>query len=277
MDFLKLFQFDEPKIMAIINMTPDSYYSTSRHQADAALLKSVEKSIEEGADCIDIGAVSTRPGSEFVTEEEELKRLIPALDLITKHFPNIPISVDTFRCKIAQHAHEHGASLINDVSYGSDPELIKYCSAQKLPYILMHLRGTPNNMMQNTNYENVVVEVFAELQKKSEALKKQGLTRIILDPGFGFSKTVEQNYELLKQLDYFKHLNFPIMVGLSRKSMIYKILNTTPENTLNGTSVLHTIALLKGAKILRVHDVKEAVECRTLVRAMESNQCYNMS
>jgi len=268
MDFQKLFHFDKPKIMAVINLTPDSFFEKSRVESHAELIQKAEKALVEGADWLDLGAVSTRPNSEQVALEEERNRLIPALELLVKKFPNTPISIDTFRAEIAREAYEKGASIINDVSNGQDEALLSFCAEKNIPYVLMHLRGTPNNMMQNTNYSNVVADVYAELQAKVEQLKALGMKRIVIDPGFGFSKTLDQNYSLMQHLDYFSTMQTPILVGVSRKSMIYKLLDSPPEEALNGTTVLHTVALLKGANILRVHDVKEAMECRTIVEKL---------
>jgi dihydropteroate synthase len=269
MDNQKLFSFDQAKIMAVINLTPDSYHAESRAQNHVMLARKVENAIREGADWIDLGAVSTRPGSAFVSLEEERKRLIHHLASLIKEFPETPFSIDTFRYEIAREAYENGAAIVNDVSNGQSLELLKFVAENDIPYVLMHMRGTPNNMMENTHYDDVVEDVLRELKTKLDFLASLGLKRVIVDPGFGFSKTLEQNYMLLKRLDRFGSLQKPIMVGISRKSMIYKLLGTTASDALNGTTVLHTIALLKGAKILRVHDVKEAVECRTIVNQIQ--------
>lgn len=261
--------------MAIINVTPDSFYKESRVESDKDLLTKTELSVHQGADWIDIGAVSTRPGSSLISSQEERKRIMPALKLISREFPSIPVSVDTYRFEIAEEALDNGASIINDVSYGQDEQLIKLCIANNCPYLLMHMRGAPNQMMGDTNYKHVVSDVYSSLQMRMETLKSQGMTRIVLDPGFGFSKTCEQNYDILKHLDYFKTLNAPVMVGLSRKSMIYKVLDCDADDALNGTTALHAIALLKGADILRVHDVKEAVECRKLLAQFKTVNLSN--
>lgn len=269
MDNQKLFSFEQAKIMAVINLTPDSYHAESRAQNRLLLAKKVETALHEGADWIDLGAVSTRPGSAFVSVEEERKRLINHLTFLVKEFPEAPFSIDTFRYEIAREAYENGAAIINDVSNGESPELLKFVAKNNLPYVLMHMRGTPNNMMENTNYNNVVEDVLNELQTKLDFLASIGVKHVMVDPGFGFSKTIEQNYLLIKQLDRFENLQKPIMIGISRKSMIYKLLDISASEALNGTTVLHTIALMKGAKILRVHDVKEAVECRTIVNQIK--------
>ncbi len=268
--FQHLYSFDNPKIMAVVNITPDSFYEGSRMNGESALLHEIQKHISAGAHWIDIGGFSTRPGATKVFEQEEIKRILPALKSITSHFPNIPISVDTFRCNVAKAAFENGASIINDVSLGSDTKLLTFCAEQNLVYTLMHSRGKPDNHLgENCEYKDLVKQVYVELQNKQRELIDLGMKRIIIDPGFGFSKTVSQNFELLKNLDYFTRLNAPVLVGLSRKSMIYKTLNFTPNEALNGTTALHAIAILKGAKILRVHDVKEAKEVIDLVGAMD--------
>jgi dihydropteroate synthase len=265
MKFPKLFSFERAKIMAVINTTPDSFYKNSRSQSEKDLLYLVENALNTGADWLDIGGVSTRPGASFVNLSEERNRVIPAIQRIKKEFPKAILSVDTFRAEIAKEACDFGASIINDVSNGADKNLLSFCAQNNVPYVLMHMRGTPDNMMQSTNYEHVVRDVYSELFNKQKELIQLGLKRLIVDPGFGFSKTLEQNYQLMNQLDFFKNLNAPLLVGISRKSMIYKLLNTDADAALNGTTALHTIALLKGADILRVHDVKEAVEVRKIV------------
>lgn len=257
----KLYSFDKPKIMAVLNVTPDSFYEGSRVREERELLRTVEKHINSGADWIDIGGFSTRPGATHVSENEEINRILPALRSIIKIFPNVIISVDTFRYQVARAAFENGAQIINDVSGGSDAEMLAFCAKNNLIYTLMHLRGTPDNHLgEHCQYAHVVEEVYTELKNKQKYLNDMGIKRMIIDPGFGFSKTISQNFELLSHLDFFNGLNAPILVGLSRKSMIYKILNCAPDEALNGTTALHAIALLKGAKILRVHDVKEAKE-----------------
>ncbi len=256
--------------MAVINLTPDSFYEESRVSDTQNFFKKIERAVSEGADWLDLGAVSTRPGSMHVDLDEERRRLMGFLDLVVRHFPGVPISVDTYRAEIAMEAVERGAQIINDVSFGSEPGLLAFCAKNDVPYVLMHLRGTPNDMMQNTDYSNVIQDVIDELQVKIDQLEKLGLKNLIVDPGFGFSKTLEQNYLLMKELEQFHDLNKPLLVGVSRKSMIYKLLETSPDASLNGSTVLHTVALLKGTSILRVHDVKEAVECRKLIQMLKS-------
>jgi len=256
-----------PKIMGILNLTPDSFYDGGRYKTDIDFLNQIEKMINEGVDIIDIGAISTRPGSIEVNQEEELRRLIDPIEIISKKFPKSILSIDTYRSKVAQRSIEAGASMINDISGGTyDPEMFKTIAALMVPYIMMHVKGTPQSMQMNPQYDNVAEEIFnffhSQLNKLAEL---DVIDNIVLDPGFGFGKTLLHNFQLLNQLEKFKKLNCPLLVGLSRKSMINKILDTKPEDALNGTSVLNTVALMKGVNILRVHDVKEAAEAIKLV------------
>jgi dihydropteroate synthase len=258
----KLLVLDKPLVMGILNLTPDSFYDGNFYNNKEKILRQIHKIINEGAQIIDIGAYSSRPGAKNITEKEELKRLVPALELILKHFPEMVVSVDTFRSKIAKLAvNDFGVSLINDISGGTiDKKMFEQIANLNVPYILMHMRGNPQTMQNLTDYKNIVDELIDYFVAKTHILKKAGVKDIIIDPGFGFSKTLEQNYELLNKLEAFKILELPILVGISRKSMIYRYLNIKPEGALNGTSILNTIAIQKGADILRVHDVKEAVE-----------------
>jgi dihydropteroate synthase len=265
----KILTFDQPVVMGIVNITPDSFFSGSRKETLRAVIQTVEQMLFEGADLLDFGAFSTRPGAQSVTVEEEIARISPVISEISRLFPHVILSVDTFRHEVAQVAIESGADIINDVSFASDPKLISFCAEHEIPYILMHMRGTPTTMMERTNYKDVVREVLDELCEKIKSLESMGLRQIIVDPGFGFSKTMEQNYELMAGLEQFHQLEKPVLVGISRKSMIYKLLNTKPEEGLNGTIALNTVALLKGAQILRVHDVKEAVEVRKIVELVK--------
>ena len=268
----KIVDFSQPKVMGILNLTPDSFFEGSRFQTEKELLLAAEKMLNEGADFLDLGAYSSRPGAIDISAEEEEKRLIPSLQQLVKIFPEALISVDTFRSNIAEKAIENGAHLINDISGGNrDPELFKTIGRLKVPYILMHIKGTPQNMASQNQYENMISEMCDYFSEKIESLKKAGVDDIILDPGFGFAKNIEQNFELLKHLKSFEILGLPIMVGLSRKSMIWKSLNISPEQSLNGTTVLNTLALQYGASILRVHDVKEAKECIQLSAFLNSN------
>lgn len=260
----------QPIVAGIINITPDSFYASSRAALTKEVLHITEKHLSEGASWLDVGAFSSRPGAEAVNEEEELNRLLPALNVIMNAFPEIVISVDTSRSSVARAAIAEGAAIINDITGGDgDPLMYRTIAELKVPYICMHSRGTPLTMQAEANYTDVTAEVIHELSEKIVQIKHSGVTDLIIDPGFGFAKTMEQNYELLANLNRFERFNTPIMVGLSRKSMIYKLLNTTPENALNGTTCLHAIALLKGASILRTHDVKEAVECIRLVSQIQ--------
>ncbi|MDP5098485.1 MAG: dihydropteroate synthase [Crocinitomicaceae bacterium] len=257
-----LFDLSTPKVMGIVNVTPDSFYSESR-AAQANLLFIVEKMLNEGMQIVDIGGYSSRPGSTEITVKEELNRVIPAISAIRKAFPDLIISLDTFRSEVAEKGILTGADIINDISgFSIEPQLIDVVSKYKVPYILMHMRGTPETMNSLTNYDSIFNDMILYFSEKIEVLKQAGVNDIIIDPGFGFSKTIDQNYYLLDHLDDFLLLGKPVLAGLSRKSMIYKRLNTTPEDeaTLDGTIALNKIALQKGATILRVHDVKEAVD-----------------
>jgi dihydropteroate synthase len=261
--------FDKPLIMGILNITPDSFFDGGVYSSEAQQLKQVEKMLMEGADIIDIGAISTRPGAAAIPEKEESKRLLPIVASIMKAFGPVAISVDTYRSTVAKRAIEQGASMVNDISAGElDPNMATTVQQLAVPYIIMHMKGSPQTMQNNPIYINVLDEVKTYLLDKAYCLHKQGIKSVIVDPGFGFGKTLEHNYQMLHQLEKFKGHGFPLLVGLSRKSMIYKILQSGPEEALNGTSVLNTVALLKGADILRVHDVKEAVECVKLVSAL---------
>lgn len=255
-----------PKVMGVINCTPDSFFKESRKNSEKEIILQVEKYINEGVDIIDLGGYSSRPGASHITEQEEIKRIFPALQAIVKNHPTIPISIDTFRGEVAKICLENGAHIINDISaFELDKELLNVISHYKCPYILMHMKGNPTTMQENTEYENIFKSIISFLSSKIEKLEENGVNDIIIDPGFGFGKTLDQNYTLLNQLQDFRILNKPILVGFSRKSMIYKKLNCTPEETLNGTTILNTSAILKGASILRVHDVKEAKEIITLL------------
>ncbi|MGD0711649.1 MAG: dihydropteroate synthase [Bacteroidales bacterium] len=264
-----LLSLERPLVMGILNFTPDSFYDGAKHKNTNDVLKHVSQMLEEGADIIDIGAVSTKPGAKEITTDDEKNKLIPILKIIKKDFPNTIISIDTYRSEIAKAAVDFGAHIINDISAGTfDKEMFKTISKIQVPYIIMHIQGTPLNMQENPVYNNVVKEVVFYLSVKVEELKRLGVNDIIIDPGFGFGKTVEHNYELLNNLEYFRIFELPLLVGFSRKSMINKVLNTTPSEALNGTTVLNTIALMNGANILRVHDVKEAVESVKIVEKL---------
>ncbi len=258
----KLLALDKPIVMGILNLTPDSFYDGDFYNTPEKISKRINQIMNEGAQIIDIGAYSSRPGAKNISEKDELKRLIPVLELVIKDFPNAIVSVDTFRSGIAEIVvNNFGVSMINDISGGSlDKNMFNTIAKLNVPYVLMHMRGTPQTMQNFTNYKDIIDEILDYFVRKTNSLKKLGVKDIIIDPGFGFSKTLEQNYELLNNLKSLKILNLPVLVGISRKSMIYRLLNIKPEEALNGTSVLNTIAIQKSADILRVHDVKEAVE-----------------
>ncbi len=267
-----LLDLSTPKIMGILNITPDSFYDGGVFNSDKKILNQVEKMISEGADMIDIGGYSSRPGANEVNIDDEIGRVIPAIELIKNKFGDAIISVDTFRSKVAKKAINAGASIINDISSGDlDSEMFNCVAKLKVPYIMMHMKGTPNNMQKNPEYENVIVEIVKNLSNKLFLAKKAGIIDVIIDPGFGFGKTATHNYSILKNLSFFKELGCPILVGISRKSMIYKLLDKNPENALNGTTCLNTISIINGAKILRVHDVKEAKEVITLTNFLNKN------
>ncbi len=257
--------------MGILNLTPDSFYSKSRTLENKHLLQRVSTMLVEGATFIDIGAYSSRPGAKFVSIEEEKKRLLPALEQIVKEFPEILISVDTFRASVASAAIDRGACMVNDISGGNlDKEMFALIAEKQVPYILMHMRGTPETMTGLNNYENLILECISELQQKVKTLNHLGVNDLIIDPGLGFAKDINQNFEIVKNLKNFHILGHPILVGASRKSMIYKLLNTKPEEALNGSTVVHTASLLNGASILRVHDVKAAVEAVKITNLLKN-------
>ncbi len=266
----KLLNLEQPKIMAILNVTPDSFFDGGKFNTEIKVLNQVEKFINEGADIIDIGGYSSRPGAKNISIEIELKRVISNIKLIRKEFPEIFISIDTFRSEVARESYFSGADIINDISGGNlDTEMLKTVGDLGAPYILMHMRGNPQNMSLKTNYKNITQEILDYLSNGIELAKENGINDIIIDPGFGFAKNIKQNFTLLNNLKDFKVLNYPILVGISRKSMIYKTLNIEVQEALNGTTVLHTVALLKGANIIRTHDVKELMECIKLIDELD--------
>ena len=268
-----LIDLSTPKVMGILNLTPDSFYDGGTYKETITVLKRVEQMLEEGATFIDIGAYSSRPGADFVSEEEELRRLMPLLQEIIDRFPEVLISVDTFRASVAKAAIEIGAVLINDISAGlRDSQMLETVAALQVPYIMMHMRGTSQTMQSLTQYEDIASELLDYFAERLSQARQLGIHDVIFDPGFGFAKTLEQNYEVLGKLDVFNILDIPLLVGLSRKSMIYKLLKIKPEDALNGTAALHTIALQQGANILRVHDVKAAVECIQIRQQMKEIQ-----
>ncbi len=248
--------------MGILNLTPDSFFDGGQYKSEKSITEQVALMLEEGATFIDIGAYSSRPNADFVSEADELKRLLPVITLLTKTFPDICISIDTFRSEVAKQAIHAGAAIINDISAGQlDNKMLETVAKLQVPYIMMHMRGTPKTMQQLTSYNNLTKDILFYFSEKITEAKALGIIDIIVDPGFGFAKTREQNFELLNNLELFKHIEKPLLAGVSRKSMIYKTLNITPKEALNGTTVINTMALQKGASILRVHDVKEAMEC----------------
>ncbi|HXD93177.1 MAG TPA: dihydropteroate synthase [Bacteroidia bacterium] len=267
----KMLSLEKPVVMGVLNLTPDSFYDGGTLLTEKDLLAKAEKHVKEGASILDLGAVSTKPNAAEVGEEEELIRLLPALKLLRKTFPNVFISVDTYRSNIAIAVANEGADIINDISGGTfDINMLETVVKLKLPYVIMHIQGTPQTMQQNPQYKNVVTNVFDFFTQQIKAAQQNGIEQLILDVGFGFGKTLEHNYELLAQLKKFEVLGFPLLAGVSRKSMVNKVIGTKPENALNGTTVVNTLALLNGANILRVHDVKEAMQVIQLVNCYHS-------
>lgn len=262
-----LIDFSVPKVMGIVNITPDSFYDGGKSTSEAAILKQVEKMLKDGATFIDVGGYSSRPNAEDISVQEEIDRAIPAIELILSHFPDTLISIDTFRSEVARTAVESGAAMVNDISGGDlDSKMIQTVAKLQVPYIIMHMRGTPKTMTQLTDYDNITTEVIYDLSAKIREARAAGINDIIVDPGFGFAKTPRQSFELLKNLKLLQTLEAPILSGVSRKSFIYKTLQITPQEALNGTTVMNTIAILNGSAILRVHDVKEATECIKLLQ-----------
>lgn len=256
-----------PVVMGILNVTPDSFYDGGHYETETAIIGRIHQIVEEGAGIIDIGAYSTRPGAAMVDKKEELARLAPAVELVRKYYPSVPVSIDTFRSEVAREIyHCLGEVIVNDISGGTmDTEMFGFIAETRLPYVMMHIQGTPQTMQKNPVYRDVTKEVYRFFEERTDLLRAAGMEDIILDPGFGFGKTLEHNYELMNHLDLFQELGYPLLVGISRKSMISRLLETTPAEALNGTTVLNTVALMKGAAILRVHDVKEAVETVKIV------------
>ena len=256
--------------MGILNVTPNSFYDGGKHKEINSIIHQVDKMLSEGADFIDIGAYSSKPSAEFVSEEEEIKRLVHIIKELVETFPTIILSVDTFRANVARASVENGVAMVNDISAGLlDDKMLETVADLKVPYIMMHMRGNPQTMQSLTDYNDIVKEMIFYFSERIQKVRSFGISDIVIDPGFGFAKTLEQNYEVLHKMELFSMLELPLLVGISRKSMIYKVLENSPQEALNGTSVLNTIALQKGAKILRVHDVKEAVECIKLVSKLK--------
>lgn len=272
----KLMDLSHPQVMGILNVTPDSFYAGSRQQTEKDIINRADQIVEEGASIIDIGAYSSRPQAENISPEEEMRRLRTGLEIINRHHPGSVVSVDTFRAEVARMCvEEYGAAIINDISAGEmDPQMFGTIARLGVPYIIMHMQGTPQNMQMNPHYDNLLKEVFFYFSEKVQKLRDLGVKDIILDPGFGFGKTLEHNYRLMNHLEEFSIFELPVLVGVSRKSMIYKLLGGTPDDALNGTTVLNTLSLLKGANILRVHDVKVAVETVKIVQKMKASAAF---
>jgi len=266
-----LMDLSTPLVMGIINITPDSFYSESRRNSEKEILERANQILEEGGTIIDIGGQSTSPSSVLLSEKEELNRLEPALKIVRKEFPHAILSVDTFYAEVAKSAVEkYGVDMINDISGGQiDKNMFATVAQLNVPYILMHMRGTPQTMQQLTNYDNFIQDIFYYFSEKTAQLNLLGVNDIIIDPGFGFSKTLSQNYQLMAYLRYFDIIDFPLLVGISRKSMIYRLLDSDPSKCLNGSTILNTYALIYGSDILRVHDVKEAVECIRIISELK--------
>lgn len=265
----QLIDLSTPKVMGILNVTPDSFYDGGKNDSEQIIIDKVQKMLNDGATFIDIGAYSSKPNAEFVSEEEELDRILPIVRLLVNVFPTIIISIDTFRSKVAKASIQSGASIINDISAGNlDKDMLQTVADLKVPYIMMHMKGDPKTMQSLTDYNDIIKEMLFYFSERINKARSLGISDIIVDPGFGFAKTTEQNFEVMNQLELFQMLELPLLSGISRKSMIYKTLGNTPQEALNGTTVLNTVSLIKGANILRVHDVKEAVEAVKLFEKM---------
>jgi len=269
----KLIDLSIPKVMGILNITPDSFYDGGKFIAKKEIIQQTKKMLDQGATFIDIGTYSSRPNAKHISEKEELHRILSVVKLLIKEFPEILIAIDTFRSKVAAKCLDLGACMINDISGGSlDKNMFGIIAKHQVPYVLMHMQGNPQNMQQKTDYQDIVHDIIYYFSKKLTRLRELQINDIILDVGFGFGKTIDQNYEILQKLDVFQTFELPILAGLSRKSMLYKLLDTSPDKMLNATNVVNTIALQKGANILRVHDVKEAVECIKIIWKTEGKR-----
>lgn len=267
-----LIDLSQPKIMGILNVTPDSFFDGGQYQEKDSILKRVTNMLDEGATFIDVGAYSSRPGAKHISEQEELDRIVPIVQLLIAEFPDVLLSIDTFRSEVARACIANGAAIINDISGGNmDENMLQTVAEIQVPFIMMHMKGTPQNMQQHVTYEDLLADIIYYFSDKIKKARLLGINDIILDPGFGFSKNIEQNYELLQHLPLFHNLELPLLIGLSRKSMIYKTLENSPQEALNGTTALNMIALDKGAQILRVHDVKQAKECVTLISKLHQH------
>jgi len=257
-----LIDLTTPKVMGILNVTPNSFFDGGKYRNETEILSQVEKMLLDGATFIDVGAYSSKPNAEFVSEKEEISRIVPVVDLILKHFPETLLSIDTFRSEVVKATIDIGAAIVNDISAGKlDDKMLEVVGKHNVPYIMMHLRGNPQTMQSLTNYEDIVKEMLYYFSERVAEARRFGINDLIIDPGFGFAKTIDQNFEVFQKMELFKMLELPLLIGVSRKSMIYKTLDIKIEKALNGTTILNTLALTKGAKILRVHDVKEAMEC----------------
>lgn len=267
----QLIDLSHPKVMGILNITPNSFFDGGRFTNENAILVQVNKMMEEGATFIDIGAYSSKPNAEFVSEDEEISRIVPIVRLISQHFPETLLSIDTFRSAVARATLDHGAAIINDISAANlDEGMLDVIAKYKVPYIMMHMKGTPQTMQSLSTYDDILKDIVFYFSEKIAKARSLGISDLIIDPGFGFAKTLDQNYEVLRQLELFQILELPILAGISRKSMIYKTLDTNASGALNGTTFLNGFALSKGATILRVHDVKEAVECIALYKKIKN-------
>lgn len=266
-----LIDLSTPKVMGVLNLTPDSFFDGGKYKNESEILSQIEKMLAAGATIIDIGAYSSRPGATNISEEEEVKRIVPIIDLVLKNIPSVVLSIDTFRSKVASECLDRGAAVINDISAGKlDENMISTVAKYQVPYIMMHMKGTPQNMKQMTDYKDLLNEILFYFSERIHAARAHKINDIIIDPGFGFAKTIQQNFQLLSNLYLLKNIDLPMLAGLSRKSMIYKTLNTNAQQALNGTTALNMQALQNGANILRVHDVKEAVECITLFNTLQA-------
>jgi dihydropteroate synthase len=266
----QLIDLSIPKVMGILNVTPNSFFDGGKYKNEEEIISQVGKMLTEGATFIDLGAYSSKPSAEFVSEQEEIERMVPVIELILKHFPEALLSIDTFRSEVAKASIESGAAMINDIAAGElDDKMFEVIAHYNVPYIMMHMRGNPQTMQSLTAYDDIVKEMLFYFSEKVQKARSLGINDLILDPGFGFAKTTDQNYEVLQKMELFNAFDLAVLAGVSRKSMIYKTLEITAQEALNGTTVINTIALTKGAKILRVHDVKEAMECVRLFEKLK--------
>ena len=267
----QLIDLSQPKVMGILNITPNSFFDGGRYATEEEIIAKTAKMLQEGATFIDVGAYSSKPSAEFVSEEEELERIVPVVRLLVEKFPGILLSIDTFRSKVASACIENGAAIINDISAGNlDDKMLDVIAQYQVPYIMMHMRGTPQSMQSLTQYDDIIKEMLFYFSEKISQARSLGINDLIVDPGFGFAKTINQNFEVMQKLQLFHNLDLPLLVGISRKSMIHKTLGITADEALNGTTFLNTFALTKGARILRVHDVKEAVDCVKLFEKLNA-------